>query len=58
VNPNRAEDFDDMSVDDCAEHRGLQIANPTRKARNKNMAAGHSKTELQDAIDSAVGVLD
>jgi len=55
----RASEFDDMSVDDYAEHRGLQIANPTRKARKTNMAgAGPSKTELQDTIDSAVGVLD
>jgi hypothetical protein len=55
---DRADEFDDMSVDEYAEHRGLQIANPRRKARNKNMPAGPSKTELQDAIDSAVGVLD
>jgi hypothetical protein len=55
---DRADEFDDMSVDEYAEHRGLQIANPRRKARNKNMPAGPSKTELQDVIDSAVGVLD
>ena len=56
---DRADEFDDMSVDEYAEHRGLQIANPKRKARKTTMAgAGPSKTELQDAIDSAVGVLD
>ena len=55
---DRADEFDDMSVDEYAEHRGLQIANPRRKARKTTMAAGPSKTELQDAIDSAVGVLD
>jgi hypothetical protein len=56
---DRADEFDDMSVDDYAEHRGRQIANPTRKARKTNMAAaGPSKAELQDTIDSAIGVLD
>jgi len=57
--PDRADEFDDMSIDEYAEHRGLQIANPRRKARKTNMAgSGPSKAELQDAIDSAVGVLD
>ena len=56
---DRASDFDDMSVDEYAERRGLQIANPKRKARKTTMAgAGPSKAELQDAIDNAVGVLD
>ena len=36
---DRADGFDDTSVDDYAEHRGLQIANPTRKARKTKMAA-------------------
>ena len=56
---DRASDFDDMSVDEYAERRGLQIANPKRNARKTTMAgAGPSKAELQDAIDNAVGVLD
>jgi hypothetical protein len=56
---DRADGFDDTSVDDYAEHRGLQIANPTRKARKTKMAAsGPSKTELQDTIDDAVEALN
>ena len=55
---DRAVEFDGMSVDEYAEHRGLQIANPKRKARKTSMPAGLSKAELQDTIDSAIGVLD
>jgi len=56
---DRADEFDDMSVDDYAEHRGLQIANPNRKVRKTTMAtSGPSKTELQDTIDSAIATLD
>jgi hypothetical protein len=56
---DRADEFDDMSVDEYAEHRGLQIANPKGKGRKTTMAAsGPSKAELQDTIDSAIGVLD
>jgi len=56
---DRADEFDDMSVDEYAERRGLQIANPTRKARKTTMAAsGPSKAELQETIDDAIEVLD
>jgi len=56
---DRADEFDDMSVDEYAEQRGLQIANPTRKARKATMAgAGPTKTELQDTIDSAIETLN
>jgi hypothetical protein len=57
---DRADEFDDMSVDEYAEHRGLQIANPnnpTRKARKTTMAAGPSKAELQDQIDDGKDVV-
>lgn len=55
---DRADDFDEMSVDEYAEHRGLQIANPTRKVRKTNMAgAGPTKAVLEETIDSAVAVL-
>jgi hypothetical protein len=56
--PDRANEFDNMSVDEYAEHRGLEIAsNPKRKARKQGMAEG-TKAELSDAIDEAVGVLN
>ena len=52
---DRADEFDDMSVDEYAEHRGLQIANPRRKERKTNMA---TKAELQDQLDSINEVLN
>jgi hypothetical protein len=59
---DRADEFDDMSVDEYAEHRGLQIANPNnpaRKTRKITMAAsGPSKAELQDTIDDAIEALN
>jgi hypothetical protein len=39
---DRADEFDDMCVDEYAEHRGLQIANPTRKA-GKTMVGSMSR---------------
>jgi hypothetical protein len=30
---DRASEFDSMSVDDYAEHKGLTLENPTRKTR-------------------------
>ena len=53
--PDRADEFDDMSVDEYAEHRGLQIADPRRKARKTTMA---TKSELQEQIDSAIDTLN
>jgi hypothetical protein len=56
--PDRASEFDDMSVEEYAEHRGFElVANPSRKARKREMATG-SKAELSDAIDQAVDVLN
>ena len=58
--PDRAEEFRDMSTDEYAEHRGLQITNPTRRRRRITMAAATttSKADLQDQIDSAIEILD
>ena len=52
---DRADEFDGMSVDEYAEHRGLQIANPRRKERKTNMA---TKAELQDQLDNINEVLN
>lgn len=54
--PDRADEFDDMSVEEYAEHRGLQIANnPRQRGRKTNMA---TKNELQDIVDNAAAVLN
>lgn len=57
--PDRAEQFDDMSIEEYAEHRGLRLSNPNRK-RKTTMANGTSgsKADLQDQIDEAIDVLD
>jgi hypothetical protein len=52
---DRADEFDGMSVDEYAEHRGLQIANPRRKERKTTMA---TKAELQDQLDNINEVLN
>jgi hypothetical protein len=54
--PDRADEFDDMSVEDYAEHRGLElVSNPRRQERKTAMA---TKSELQDQIDSIGEVLN
>jgi hypothetical protein len=53
---DRADEFDEMSVEEYAEHRGFElVANPRRKARKRTMA---TKTELQETIDSAIETLN
>jgi hypothetical protein len=58
--PDRAQAFDSMSVDEYAEHKGLRLSNPTRKKkrRSKKMANGFSKSDLEDMVDRAIDVLD
>ncbi len=58
--PDRAEEFRDMSTDEYAEHRGLQLTNPQRLGRRITMAAvtTTSKSDLQDQIDRAIATLD
>jgi hypothetical protein len=54
--PDRADEFDGMSVEEYAEHRGLQIAgNPRHRERKTAMA---TKTELQEMVDSAIETLN
>lgn len=57
---DRAEEFDEMSVDEYAEHKGLRLTNPTRKQKRRKakMANGYSKSDLQDMVDRAIDVLD
>jgi hypothetical protein len=58
--PDRAHEFEDMTVDQYAEQRGLRLANPERKSRFMATARGSAptKTDLQDQIDSAIETLD
>jgi hypothetical protein len=53
---DRAEEFDDMSVEEYAEHRGLDlVSNPRRNERKQSMA---TKTDLQEQLDNAAAILD
>jgi hypothetical protein len=54
--PDRADEFDSMTTEEYAEHRGLQIANnPRQRERKTNMA---TKTELQEQLDGIAEVLN
>jgi hypothetical protein len=60
--PDRAEEFEGMSTDDYAEHKGYRLANSKRRFQNMprlaNQTAAPSKADLQDTIDSAIEILD
>jgi hypothetical protein len=52
---DRADEFDDMTVEEYAEHRGLDlVSNPRQKARKTKMS---TKNELQEQVDGAAAVL-
>ena len=57
--PDRADEFGSMSVEEYAGHKGLRIANPTFRTGRTQMAAtsAPSKVDLQDQIDSAIEIL-
>lgn len=58
---DRADEFDQMSVDDYAEGKGRRLSNPVTRERNKTMANGATtttKADLQDQIDSAISTLE
>ncbi len=58
---DRAQDFADMSVDEYADQKGLRISNPRRRRERAQMANGNgttTKADLQDTIDSAIGILE
>ena len=58
VQQDRAEEFDAMSVDDYAEHKGLRLTNPHRRRIAMPQPSGPTKADLQDSIDSATEILD
>lgn len=57
--PDRADEFEHMSVDEYAQGKGLQLSNP-KTTRRISMTAPQvdTKADLQDRIDEAVGILD
>lgn len=58
--PERARDFDEMSIEEYAEHRGFQLANPPKRRTNRKgfMPNGTSKAIVEDQVDRAIDVLD
>jgi hypothetical protein len=52
---DRADEFDGMSVEEYAEHRGLKIANPRSTGRKAKMA---TKNALQEQLDGIAEVLN
>ena len=60
--PDRANEFDSMSVDQYAERRGLQLTNRRNKdkgRRNCYMASnGSTKADLQSQLDDIEQLLD
>src|SRR5215469_1119245 len=56
--PDRAEEFESMSVDDYAEHKGLRLTNPHRRRIAMPQQSGPTNADLQDTIDSDIEVLE
>ena len=58
---DRASEFDAMSVDEYADHKGLRLTNPCQstKRRFRTMArdSGPSKADLQDQLDEINDIL-
>jgi hypothetical protein len=57
--PDRADEFNRMSVDEYAEGKGLSLSNPNTNRRS-NMATPQTetKTDLQNRIDDAIVTLE
>lgn len=58
--PDRAEEFERMSTDEYAEHKGLRLSNPQSRRRRITMPsdATVTKADLEDQLDQAIDVLD
>ena len=55
--PARAKEFADMSVDEYAEHKGIRLANRTKR-RSTMAGTATTKADLQDQIDDAISILE
>ena len=55
--PDRADEFRGMSVDEYAAGKGIRLTNPQR-SRTMAQTAATTKADLQDQMDRAIEVLD
>ena len=55
--PDRADEFDDMGVEEYADHRGFRLTNQQRSTTMAT-STGPTKADLQDQIDSAIETLE
>jgi hypothetical protein len=55
--PDRAEEFESMPIEDYAAERGIQIINPNPKKGDKRMA-GKTRDQLQQELDEALDRID
>ena len=55
--PDRADEFDDRSFEEYADHRGFRLTNPQRRTIMAT-STGPTKADLQDQIDSAIQTLE
>ena len=56
--PDKADEFRDMSTEEYIQHKGLQVTNTNRR-RNCSMAANNlTKSDLQEQLDSIEEILD
>jgi hypothetical protein len=58
--PDRAEEFERMSADEYAEHKGLRLSNPRVMKRREAMSdvTTVTKADLQDQIDQVLDLLE
>jgi hypothetical protein len=57
--PDRADEFRDMNVEDYAEGKGVRLSNPAFNRRTTTMSNGTtSKTDLQDQMGRAIETLE
>lgn len=57
--PDRAQEFRRMSVEEYAEHRGITLTpNPLRRRRIMSQTAGPTKAELADTLDEVSELLE
>jgi hypothetical protein len=58
---DRAEEFDAMSIDDYADHKGLTLSNPSRTSKRRQSAmarsSGPSKADLENQLDEINDIL-
>lgn len=56
--PDRADQFDDMSLDEYADRKGVRLVNPRANKERTITMAGPTKAELQEQLDAAIEILE